>query len=530
MPTVVRSSRAARAAVLIVILTGGLAYAGATPGQKCAAAKRKLAGKKIAALTVCDAKAAAKGTTVDPGCVSKAKAAFMTGWSAIEGKGGCFTTGDEASIENKVDAHQTDLESTLKVTGTTPSKCTAAKFKAAGKKGACKLGCSAKAALTGLPLSDPTVMASLTACSMKFSAGFTAAEKKGDCRTTGDAGTIEGEVDAFVTDVTSELPAMRLRVTTVVGTTSCGGVGFAPPPASPFAGEVDDASATKIADLSLGCLYYGGGNDAVEPLMLAAGATSLFDLSGSDPNLTVAGSSGTAPKDCTRGTGPGMHCISASAADGMSCSGDADCGGSVGSCAPDANCYVGPPLTIPHLFFGGTEPCVVIIVVADSAGTLDAATGSLSLTLPLTARVYLPVGGCPSCTGGICQGGKNNGGACTAVGTGMTSVDCLPADADFTGSAALPLAAFGTDMSVVSAASGLFCISQRTAGAFGLSLARQIAVTGTAAGDLHDGNAHAASLVGNVCVGATANAVIDAATDLPGPGSLTVAGTLQLVR
>jgi hypothetical protein len=224
-----------------------------------------------------------------------------------------------------------------------------------------------------------------------------------------------------------------------------------------------------------------------------------------------------------------MHCITGTATNGMACGTDVDCGGAAGSCAPDANCYFGPPQTIQMTFFGGGKPCVVSVVAAASTGTLDATSGSLSVMLPLAARVYLPVGGCPVCTGGLCQGGKNNGGGCIPVGAGMTSVDCLPNDADFVGTASLSLAGFGTGTSTLSDSGGIFCLGQANAGAYGLPPARQISVTGALAGDLHDGNPHAAAVVTNLCIGATGNGIIDAAADLPGPGSMTVSATLELV-
>ena len=55
-----------------------------TPVQRCAATKRKLAGKEFAALTRCDAKAVGKGVAVDPTCESKAMTAFATAWGKAE--------------------------------------------------------------------------------------------------------------------------------------------------------------------------------------------------------------------------------------------------------------------------------------------------------------------------------------------------------------------------------------------------------------------------------------------------------------
>jgi hypothetical protein len=194
-------------AILLVVPPPDLGHAATTPAEKCAAAKRKLAGKKLASLTLCDAKAVSKGVPVDPACDLKITNAFMTAWGKAEAKGGCSTTNDETATENLVDGFRASLEGLLVLTGF-PSSCTAAKFHAAGKKGACELDCGAKAALKALPLSDPTVVACLATCRMKFSEAFTKAEAKktGACHTMGDVAAIEGAIDNnFFTVATGDL-------------------------------------------------------------------------------------------------------------------------------------------------------------------------------------------------------------------------------------------------------------------------------------------------------------------------------------
>jgi hypothetical protein len=82
-----------------------------------------------------------------------------------------------------------------------PSKCTSAKFKEAGKKVASKTKCQSKAVAKGVAV-DP---ACLTKAEGKFGTGWTKAEGKGDCATTGDAAAIEAKVDALIADLQSEL-------------------------------------------------------------------------------------------------------------------------------------------------------------------------------------------------------------------------------------------------------------------------------------------------------------------------------------
>jgi hypothetical protein len=186
-------------ALAVLLLTVRVVPGGATitPVQRCAATKQKLAGKEFAALMVCDAKAVGKGVAVDPACDAKVTAAFSTAWGKAETKkGGCSTTDDETAIGGLVGGVQAYLETGLVVTGA-PSTCTAAKFRAAGSKGACELSCSATAALKGLPLGAPSIAACLSGCSERLSRAFAKAEmrRKGACHTMGDAAVIQTAVD-----------------------------------------------------------------------------------------------------------------------------------------------------------------------------------------------------------------------------------------------------------------------------------------------------------------------------------------------
>src|SRR5262245_31646654 len=135
---------------LVALATGmarGSTHAAVKPtaAQKCAAAKRKLVGKKAAALMKCDVAAVAMGVAVDPTCETRAKTAFTTAWASAEtaASGGCATTNDAIVIENQVDAHIADLERMLEFAGPA-SKCTAGKLRAGGRQGAWELRCDAK--------------------------------------------------------------------------------------------------------------------------------------------------------------------------------------------------------------------------------------------------------------------------------------------------------------------------------------------------------------------------------------------------
>ena len=85
-----------------------------------------------------------------------------------------------------------------------PSKCTSKRLDAAGKKAGARAKCHSKAVAKG---DASTLTACLAATETQFAAAYASAGGANDCRTTADAATIEGKVDAFVTDVADALVA-----------------------------------------------------------------------------------------------------------------------------------------------------------------------------------------------------------------------------------------------------------------------------------------------------------------------------------
>ena len=81
----------------------------------------------------------------------------------------------------------------------------------------------------------------------------------------------------------------------------------------------------------------------------------------------------------------------------------------------------------------------------------------------------------------------------------------------------------------MTAADGLFCPGQSTAGAFGQGTPRCITETRMAAGDLTDGAPHAAREGVVFCIPATGNGTVNAVVDLPGPGATSLPGLAQVV-
>src|SRR5262249_47268665 len=143
------------------------------------------------------------------------------------------------------------------------------------------------------------------------------------------------------------------------------------------------------------------------------------------------------PANCTKGVAPGFHCIGPTNT-GMTCdpnnptNPDFDCDVTIpGSCAPDAQCFFGPPLPIPN---GPLTTCVLNVIKSDVSGTVDTSTGDASSSLPMFSRVYLTGNStqpCPVCNCGKCSGGANDGGTCNPVGSLGTTLDCPPTPAQF---------------------------------------------------------------------------------------------------
>ena len=83
----------------------------------------------------------------------------------------------------------------------------------------------------------------------------------------------------------------------------------------------------------------------------------------------------------------------------------------------------------------------------------------------------------------------------------------------------------------MTAADGLCCPGQSTAGAFGQGSTRCITETGMAAGDLTDGGPYAAREGAGAVfrIPATANGTVKLVGDLPGPGATSLPGIAQIV-
>jgi hypothetical protein len=213
----------------------------------------------------------------------------------------------------------------------------------------------------------------------------------------------------------------------------------------------------------------------------------------------------------------------------IECDADNDCGNLPGACAFDAQCFFGPPVPIN----GFPSSCVVNTFAADANGTIDTSTGSSSVSINLSSRVYLTLledTACPQCVAGACTYGANAGQPCTTVNTDLSSGDCLPGIGTFVAALSIDLTPLTTGMTTKTAADGLFCPGQTLhPGAFGQPTAVAIQQNGAASGDLTDGLPHAATLVSDFCIPATNSPALDGLADLPGPGSVSLNGNATFV-
>jgi hypothetical protein len=190
-------------ALVVVAVCGVVTFAGAaTPLQVCAKSKLNVSSSTTSKRLGCYATAAGKGVGVDLGCLGKLETKFLAAFTKADDKGGCVPSGDGASVEAFIDACVDAIRTPL---GTSAQKSTCLKMKlaAAGKKAAAKLKCAAKAAARG-QLADPTCLAK---AHTKFEKAWLKADAKDDCVTSDDVVALEAVVDGdCVGPVVAALP------------------------------------------------------------------------------------------------------------------------------------------------------------------------------------------------------------------------------------------------------------------------------------------------------------------------------------
>ncbi len=424
--------------------------------------------------------------------------------------------------------------------------CASAKIKAAGANAACALKLESGEAKKGVE-EDET---KLGGCGAKMGASFTKAETKPPCLTTGDTGAIQAKIDAFVNDLAtttateggaaSSCDAGKLKA--AGADAACrlkleSGAAKKGVPADPAKVAACDAKlgpAFTKAELKPPCTATGDAA-TVQGKIIAF----VSDATGELAPPSLKGSAGTSSDNCTVGAGPATHCVNNNTL--PACTTDANCGGANGACALDANCFFGPPLPIPSPApFTALTTCVLNVVQTSATGTGNSATGSSTISLPLSSRVYITgnnASPCPKCLTGHCDPtwktntsttSPDTNAVCTAVGSKMTTNQCRPSLPGFQAPLPVSLNPLTTGTTSETAASGLFCPNQNNAGAFGQASAQCVTETGAPAGSLLDNAPHNAHLVSVFCIPSTGAAAVDGVADLPGPGAFSLNGNAQL--
>jgi hypothetical protein len=414
-----------------------LAFVPIYPESDCGKAQLKAAGTLANAQTKCHAKAIATGTPVDGACLAQASAAFAKAFPKAAKPGDCVNE-DGSLVESLTGNFVFDLVNAVTGGAPGPDICDAAELKAASQKAAGVATCYGAAAGQG---DSPDVR-----CMDKAHRKFSRAIRQ--CASADEIASLEARVDEFVqslartstvvsttttttettTTSTTLAPPLgdHLLFTTTAGTANCGGAKLDPPADAPFSGEIDSdtAGTTKLKDLGLGCLYIGGGIAQIPASQTPENADNILE---SPDGSSLVASSGTGPRDCSKGPAATKHCVNNPA---VSCTSDADCAGVLSACAPDASCFFGPPVPIN----GFPTSCVVNTFAEDASGTIDTATGASTVNINLSSRVFLTLGlpsACPQCVAGTCNYGDNAGGACTTTNAALTSLDCPPGSGTF---------------------------------------------------------------------------------------------------
>ena len=344
----------------LTVVASGPASAQVGPNL-CTSKKLKASGKDAYKKLNCYAKVVKNGGSVDMSCLDAEDMNLATNFAAADGLGACVNGTGTTEIGPKVTNLVDDVRTPLVGMSTSASLCTSKKLKAAGKKAFKKANCWSKAVKKGADID----FGCLCGEDAKLSDAFTKAEGLGTCiGGTGDAGSIGGKVDAFVTDLVDELTSVSATTTSTVTTTtipcSCGTpnpgkVSFQTLSGSGPCGNVlDDAGAT-LKTLDQSKLYTGGGGSALPPSVVPDYGQSLLNVS------LCSGKALSLTNSTQVDTGSNRNCTS-------------------------AGCLYGPPLPIPN---GALSTCVINKVARDASGSARCDDGSAFINIPLTSELYL---------------------------------------------------------------------------------------------------------------------------------------------
>ena len=295
-------------------------------------------------------------------------------------------------------------------------------------------------------------------------------------------------------------------------------------------GNTQDGSAVVLKNLGCGGLNIGGGLSSVPEGPTPDGSTSRYALSCTGSSCTISANSTvpavqTAAPDCT-----------------------------------NTGCNFGTPLPVSNPAFGGIfTTCVMNTWASPASGTLDLSTGALTQNVPLSSGVFLTGNAtqpCPKCSAtgtpsspgtGTCDRGPRATLTCVSTSsTGLTrdcptgganppTQPCTPGggicvDGSNIGAIGVNLTPLTTGTASDTDPAGVFCDGQTGGGVgcFGNNTCRTITENGSAAGAITPGTPANTTLASVFCIAATMNGAIDATANLPGPGAVSLPGTIEV--
>jgi hypothetical protein len=116
----------------VLLAEVSVAQARPTKASVCQAAKMKAVAKKTTSVFACEARAAAAGDEVDPGCLAAADDKYWGSFAKLEARGGCRTFGDAAPMAARIAAFERQMALALPPVRRAPV-CSAVKLKAAAR-------------------------------------------------------------------------------------------------------------------------------------------------------------------------------------------------------------------------------------------------------------------------------------------------------------------------------------------------------------------------------------------------------------
>lgn len=413
-------------------LIGAPAQAGTDPTNKCVDSKAKAAGKKAQSLL----KAIGKNLSKNPDTklaanISKAQSKLTKGFTKAESKGSCFTTGDAATIEAKIDAFVDEvvvaqncgdnaLQGIEECDGTADAAC----------PGACLSDCTCDVCGndTALPPeecdgTDDSACpgACLGDCTCDFCGNDIAAGTE-ECDGTDSSpcqgicqpncicpepkcgnGVLEAGEDCDTICLQGACGAGEIcGVDCTCVTPSACSCGSPDPTALEYrifggsgtCGSVKDAFDTELKPLACGNGYVGGGQLGAAPpaTPVPLGGTSVYNV------------------EC---------CYGNTLALGPSTVGET---GDIETCTSE-DCLVGAPVPVivsPIVL----SVCTIDTLFQDGYGSADCSTGEASLELPIFAPVFLTGDTLQArCDGGTSSGAKCEPSRCSVTITQRCNVD-----------------------------------------------------------------------------------------------------------